>query len=187
MDCRATSIKAARRPLRRRCQGSTLVEYLFAIGIGGLLLSTVALFAMHHGKTVHALGNMVDMDQANRNAQAQMSVDFRQARHLQSYSTNALTFLDYDGQQLLYLYSPQTRTLVRKKGTQSKVILEGVDSLSFSIRQRNFIAGTFDYYPASSIDTCKLIRVDWTCSREMFGRKANLTSSQSASIAIRKH
>jgi Tfp pilus assembly protein PilW len=187
MDCKATSTKSQRAAHRRRCHGGTLVEYLFAIGIGGLLLSTVAMFAMHHGKTVHALGNMVDMDQANRNAQSQMSTDFRQTRHLTSYTTTTLTFEDYDGAALVYRYSPQARTLVRQKNGRSTTLLEGVDNLTFGICQRNFKAGTFEYYPATSIDTCKVIQVNWMCSREMFGQKANLISSQSASIAIRKH
>ena len=80
MVCKVTFTNRAARD-RSRCRAATLVEYLFAIAIGSLLLTTVSLFAMHHAKTAAMLSNMIDMDQANRNAQSQMSRDFRQARY----------------------------------------------------------------------------------------------------------
>lgn len=163
------------------------MEYMFALGIGGLLLAVLAAFSMHHGKSVAVLSNMVDLDQANRIAQAQMSRDFRQARHLSTYSTNDLTFVDYDGTALRYVYSPSAKTLSRIKNGVTTVLLKECDRLNFTIRQRNIISGTFDYYNASTPDTCKVVGVDWTCSRTMFGKKSTMTSSQSARIAIRKH
>jgi hypothetical protein len=184
MACRAISIKAR---ACRQCRGLSLLEYVFALGIGGLMLTVVSLFAMHHAKSIAVLSNMVDLDQANRIALTQMTKDFRQVAHLQSYATNSLTFLDSDGTLLQYTYDSSSRTLTRLKSGIAKVLLRECDRLTFTIRQRNIIGGTFDYYPATTPDTCKVVGVDWSCTRTVLGRKANLVSSQSARIAIRKH
>jgi len=167
--------------------GATLLEYLFSIGIAGLLMAGLISFSTNNAKNFAMLTNLAEMDQANRMTQSQMTRDFRQVTRLQAYTTNSLTFLDWDGKVLKYTYDPNGRTLVREKDGARKTMLQECDNLSFTIRQRNLIGGTFDYYPASDLNTCKVIGVDWSCTRSMFGKKVNLTSSQSARIAIRKH
>ena len=173
--------------MNRHRRGSTLMEYLFAIGIGSMAIVVMASFALYHGKSMAILANLVDLEQDNRAAQAQMSRDFRQVSRLQSYTTNRVSFVDWDGKTLNYTYDPTDRVLIREKDGISKVMLKECDRLGFTIRQRNIIGGTFDYYAANSLDTCKVVGVDWSCTRTLLGKKMQLTSSQSSRIAIRKH
>jgi hypothetical protein len=96
-------------------------------------------------------------------------------------------FEDSDGGTLQFLYDPKARTLRRtKNGAASKVLLSNCDQLTFSMYQRNPVGGSYDVYPAATAQTCKLIQLRWTCSRDLLRAGANTESVQSSKIVIRK-
>jgi hypothetical protein len=102
------------------------------------------------------------------------------------YATNTVTFQDWDGLNLVFTYNPTARTLTRIKNGQSTILLQGCDQFSFTMLQRNIIEGEYDYYLADDVYTCKVVRVKWSCSRDLLGRKAQITDGQSADVVIRK-
>ena len=159
---------------------------MVAMSIGLVITGTVAAFSLYSGRTFASVANYVEMETASRNALDTMTKDIRQATYLTAFSTNQLTFTDFDGQPLVYTYSPTAKTLTKVKGNSAKTLLTGCDSLSFSIFQRTPIGGSDDAYPASSIATAKMIQVQWLCARQIFGISANTESVQTAKIVIRK-
>ena len=171
---------------RQRQAGSTLIEMLVTMVIGLLVTATVASLSIYGGRSFAAVANYIEMETDSRNALDTMTKDIRQATYLTGFTTNQLTFDDYDGQPLVYNYSPGTKTLTKIKGTSVKVLLSGCDSLEFSVFQRTPIGGTDEAYPASSNETAKLIQVRWLCSRQIFGSTINTESVQTAKIVIRK-
>jgi len=126
------------------------------------------------------------METDSRNALDTMTKDIRQATYLTAFTTNSLTFNDYDGLPLVFTYSPTAKTLSKIKGSYTKVLLTGCDSLTFSIFQRTPVGGSDAAYPASSTATAKMIQVQWLCSRKILGHTANTESVQTAKIVIRK-
>ena len=60
------------------------------------------------------------------------------------------------------------------------------DYLRFAIFQRNPIGGTYDQYATASATNCKLVQLNWICSRTILGAKVNTESVQSAKIVIRR-
>jgi hypothetical protein len=46
--------------------------------------------------------------------------------------------------------------------------------------------GSYDQYPTASASTCKLVQLDWICSRPIIGTQKNTESVQSAKVVIRK-
>ena len=110
----------------------------------------------------------------------------RQVNQLTASTTNSLTFEDWDGAQLRYVYSPSARTLSRIKGATTDVLLTECNSVTFSIFQRNPIGGTYNQFPTGTPATTKLINVTWRCSRKILGTTMNTENVQTAKIVIRK-
>ncbi len=172
---------------RRKCAGVALIDLLVGSAIGSVLLMVLSSLTMFGGRSFAAMANYVSLDQYSRNALDRMSKEIRQCNSLISADTNYLWFRDADGGDLLYYYSPSSRTLYRLKNwiLDSQPLLVQCDYLNFSIFQRNPILGSYDVYPAASPATCKLVQLTWVCSRPLIGRK-NTESVQSAKVVIRK-
>jgi Tfp pilus assembly protein PilV len=182
MDCKPTFTDRRR---ARQTAGVALMELMIAVALGMVaVLAILALFAFS-GRNFAAMANYADLDRQSRKALDVMTMEIRNVRSLNSYSTNALVFTDADGATLQYTYSPGARTLTRSKGLQSEVLLKECDTLTFQAFQRNTISNSFDQYAATTNSTAKLIRVSWICSRTIFGLKMNTESVQSAKIVIR--
>ena len=173
---------------RRHLHGASLVEYLFGLAIGGIVLAATASMTLYTARSFAALENYADLDDKSRNALDIMTRDIRQVDGLTSFATNQLDFLDADGVSTLsFIYDSNSRTLKRKSGTNVTVLLTECDSLSFAMFQRNPIAGTFDQFSNTlSAATCKLVQVNWICSRSILGGKVNTESVQTSKIVIRK-
>jgi Tfp pilus assembly protein PilW len=183
MECKITTTKRRR---RLAAAGVTLVEMLVAIPIAMLLLSLLILFAFYTSRTFAGLLNYADLEGRSRNAVDVMSREIRQTGRLTDFTTNKLTFNDYDSKPLVYAYDPAQRTLTRTKDNVSTVLLKECDSLNFAIYQRCTTNGTFDQYPTSlQASNCKVVQMSWLCTRKITGAKINSESMQTAKIVIR--
>ena len=168
----------------------TLLELLVAIGVGSILLVAVMSLAFFSARSFAALTNYVDLDNHSRNALDVMTREIRQADALVGYSSTRLDFRHTPASgvpyTVSYVYSPEARTLSRLEGGQSRILLRECDFLRFNTYQRNHIVGTWDQFPASDLDTCKLVQLAWICSRTIIGARVNTESVQSAKVVIRK-
>ena len=173
---------------RRHSLGASLVEYLFGLAIGGIVLAAAASMTLYTARSFAALENYSDLDDKSRNALDIMTRDIRQVTSLTTFATNRLDFLDADGVSTLsFVYSPSARTLRRISGSDNTILLSECDNLTFAMFQRNPIAGTFDQFSNTlSEATCKLVQVNWTCSRSIMQGKVNTESVQTSKIVIRK-
>lgn len=171
---------------KQGCRAMTLVELMIAVGIGTLLLAVVATLYLFTIRSFAALGNYDALNQESVIALDTMSRDLRQARGLVAFTTNQLTFQDYDGSSLIYVWdpAPNALTLSRIKGGQARVLLRQCDYLDFAVYQRN-PSNDFDFYPATSPALAKVVDVRWRCSRQVLRQKINTETSQSATIVLR--
>ena len=180
MECKITSIKL------RRCAAFTLVEFVIASAIGLLVLAAVASLIAYSAQSFATTANYVDMDQKSRLAIDRVTTQLRQMDVLTSISSNSASFRRGNTNYSL-VYDPANRTLSQVEGATTTVLLTECDSCSFSIFQRNTISNSFDQFPTSvSSNTCKLVQVNWACSRTLFGLKRNTETEQSAKIVIRR-
>ena len=179
MDCKTTSIKI-------RSAGANLVEMMVATGVLSLVFIAIASISYFSGRSFAAMANYVDLDYNSRKALDRMSKEIRQVNYLMEASDNWLVFKDSDGGTLVYYYAPGSKKLMRVKSGKSETLLQECDYLKFSIFQRNPVGGTYNQYPTAVPANCKLVQLNWTCSRQIFGKKANTESVQSAKIVIRK-
>lgn len=180
MDFKATSTN------RRKHSGATIVEVIFAIGIGVILLGVFTSFVLYQGRSFVVILNLADMDQANRNAVDRMSKEIRQVNKVTAYGTNYIDFEDFDNTTLTYRYSAGAGTLSRIKGGVTTVLLREVMDLQFALMQRNIVEGEYAYYPAETIAEAKVIGVTWEASRSIMGRRSGVSGYQTVRIVIRK-
>ena len=185
MDFKATFTERVRR-IRR--SGFTLLEMLFTMGITTLCMSALTLFYVFTTHSFATLFNYVDLDDANRIAMDQLTRDIRQSDCITGFTTNQLTLQDGDGLALSWSYDSTSRSVTRvKQNSSTNVLLTDCDALSFDVRQRNVVGGSYDVYPiATNAATAKVVNVYWTCSRKIFGHKEDTESVQTARIVIRK-
>lgn len=171
---------------RTRRRGFSLIEMLVGTAVGSLLVTILSIFSLYSGRSLAAMWNYADLGQTSRKALDTMTRDIRQVNRLVDFTPTLLSFEDADGSLLHFVYNPATKRLRRIKGSDSQVLLEDCEYLTFSIFQRNPIGGTYDQYPTASPATCKLVQVSWVCSRKVLGNPRNTESVQTAKIVIRK-
>jgi len=165
--------------------GFTLVESLASIALAGLALLAILAVFLYNSRSCAAIVNYVDLDRQSQIALDRLSQQIRQVRRLTYSNSTNLTFLDFDGQKLAFNYDSTRRTLTRLKANESTVFLNNLDSLEFLTYQHALQAGTFDTSSSSSVTNCKVVEINWSCSRELLGKKANTESLRSAKVVIR--
>jgi hypothetical protein len=185
MECNVTFTK------KKRATAFTLVEFLVATGLAGIVLLALSQLSFFTIRSFAALYNYVELDKYSRNALDQMVYKIRQSDSLTSYSPTRLVFSYNTTNTLTYLYSPDTKTLRETISTPSgsattRTLLTGCNLLNFTVFQRNTLAGTYDQFPATLTNNAvKLVQLNWSCSRSTLGSRINTESVQSAKIVIR--
>jgi len=169
---------------RQRCAGISLVEVMIAVTLGMMALAAMASLSLFTARSFVASGNYADLDRKSFVALDNLSRDIRQSRELKAFTTHKLTLRDNDDATLIYEYDPSTGQFTRQKNGLTTVLLEQCDFLNFAIYQRNPTNG-WNWYPASSPATAKMIDVSWKCSRKILGAKVNTESVQTAKVVIR--
>lgn len=166
----------------------TLAEFLVASGISAIICTVVLSLVVYSARSFAGMANYTNLDRASRNALDNMSKAIRQTKKLTAFTSTSLTFLDADDGTLTYAYDSSAKTLTRSKNgvADATPLLTECDYLKFSIFQRNPIGGSYGVYPTATADTCKLVQLNWTCSRKILGAAINTESVQSAKIVIRK-
>ena len=164
----------------------TFVEIMVVMGVSSLVMAAMLSFAFFTNRSFASLTNYLDLDQKTQLALDKMSQQIRQVNNLTAYTSNSLTFQDYDGGTLQYTYSSDSKTLTRTKSGTTETLLTGCTSLQFSIFQRTPCSNTFQPYSTSAITNAKLIELTWNCSRKILGSSVNNESMQSAKVVIRR-
>jgi prepilin-type N-terminal cleavage/methylation domain-containing protein len=179
MDSKTTSTTK----LTRR--GFTLVEFLISSGIGSIFFLTLGYLSFFSARSYVAMINYADLETRSRNTLDTMSAEIRQANKLNSFTSSSLNFEDSDGQALQYVYDSSAGTLSRIKNNETKTMLTGCDTLTFGVFQRN-PTNDYNVVATTNASLCKLIQLNWKCSRTILAAKVNTESVQSAKIVIRK-
>jgi hypothetical protein len=151
-----------------------------------LVLGATVAFSMYATRSFAAVSNWMELDQANRLAIDTMARDIRQVNRMTTYQANSVTFEDSDGASVAFTYDPAKKTLIRTKSGSTTVLLRECDEIIFSMMQRNIIEGSYTYYPAEDVDSCKVVGVSWHCSRTILGQKSQISGGQTTQVVIRK-
>ena len=174
MECKVTST---------RQKGFTLPEVVISLALFVLTAGTLGSMYVHSTRTFVESANYMDFENQSRTALNRMSRTIRQADALTYYSSNKVTFL-VGTNFVSFTYYPEQRTLRQETVSTSKALLSDCDYVNYGIYQRN-LTNSYDFYPAATLASCKVVQVDWGCSRVVLG-KSNTAAAVSAKIVIRK-
>jgi Tfp pilus assembly protein PilW len=183
----------------------TLAELLIAIGISGLVFLAVGTMIFFSGRSYAALANYVDLDNRSRQALDRMTKDIRQVDGVTSIGTNTVSGRAITNQLVVagnetngtaytitYNYDPlsanKALTRVKSAGLYpgTNTLLTGCTYLNFDMRSRVPTTNDLESFPAASVAECKVVQVEWICTRGIFHQSDNTESVQSAKIVIRK-
>lgn len=171
----------------RARSGLTLVELTVSIGVGSIVIAALVSFTIYTARGFAMSMNYIELESQSRAALDNMTKEIRQTLALTGFNSNTLVFRNPDASSLAYLYDPTNRTLVRSNSSGVTKLLTECDSLSFSIFQRNTISNTFDQFPTTlQASNCKVVQLNWTCSRKILGSKLNTETVQSMKTVIRQ-
>ena len=166
----------------KAAQGMTLPEMMVAVLIGFLVLMFMSLVFADSARCFAATGNYVNMDCGSRNAMDRMTREIRRAGALAGFTTNRLQFIKFGTTNgvLVYEWNAGSRQLTEWQtgSSQTNVLLEQCDSLTFSMYKNSFA-------PTANFLEGKAIGVNWKCSRTILGKKVNTEDMQQALIVIR--
>jgi len=199
MECKITFTKTRNKSRRI---GAAVAEWIVSVGVGGLLLATMAAFSLHGARTFVTLSNYVDLNGQSRIAIDKMGQEIRQAMKVTSYAPEKITVL-VGTNYVTYAYLANERKMTRQVGNGTpQTLLKGCDSARFDIFQRqatntelsSAVSGVLSLlplsvdpiYPKATTDNAKIVQLTWNCSRSILGKKANTEAAQFARIVIRK-
>jgi prepilin-type N-terminal cleavage/methylation domain-containing protein len=177
------------RPSSRRA--FTLVEVLVAVAIGSVLLIAVLSLTFYSARSFAALANYVDLDNYSRNALDHATREIRQANRVMAGSDAHNLHLwvtdpvSGTGRQVTYAYDTAEETLTRISGADEQVLLRECYQFQFGYHQRNATTD-WEALPATTVESCKQVRIFWECGRSILGARANTESVQSAKVVLRK-
>jgi Tfp pilus assembly protein FimT len=170
--------------LHRRA-GFTLIELLFFVILATIVVVAGVNLATNFMRTVAFLTNSVDLDTKSRLAADGISREIRQCDAVESSTTNSIV-LRLGTNLTTYIHRPQSNVLARVTAADDEVILSNVEYVRFDLFQHQPSTGPYDIYPAAVPANCKIVQLNWVCTRYLLGFKANTTTMQSAKVVIRK-
>jgi hypothetical protein len=177
-------------------RGFTLVEYMFATGIGLLILTTGLVFWAYASRTSATLLGYVDLSTISKNALDRISQQIRNAKGVQSCSENALVLVipgavGTNSHTMSYLYDATNKMLTQVFAQNAvvqdrKTLLTECTNFQFSVFQRTPISNSFQLYTnAWNTNTAKVVQMQWTCVRKLTGDKDMVEAQVSANVVIR--
>jgi len=179
----------------------TLMELLVAFAIAVVVVSGIALLLVYTEKNYAEVSNYTAMIDQSRKSLDVFGKDIRNASALVAFSTNNPSYLELTNATLGVLYTltydaNSSSVTLATSGQGTVTNLTGCDSWSFALFSRapNLSSFTNDiaFCPSTNLLTgqidpkyCKLIYLNWKCSRSILGVKLNTEDVQTAEIVLR--
>lgn len=159
---------------------------MVAVAVGCLLLAGVLLIYLFSVTSFASMVNYSDMNRNSRYASDLISRDIRCCLSIASATANQLSLNEPDG-TTTYTYDTSAGTLSRWSNGETKLLLNGVDSLSFALYQRPGTNGSaaFEQYPIGTAANAKLIAFQWSCSRFVRTLQTESESIEAGMVEIR--
>lgn len=174
--------------------GWTLPEMLISVGVGVLMLGSVASVYIFMNRSLDATANYEELDRQSRQALDIMTTDIRQCGGLTNYTTNTLWFTNQDGSMLKYSWDTTNLLTYTNCSTtmigcpRGGTLLKGCGALKFSVFQRNPSNGTtMTFWPLTTNNPAlvKVIVMDWICRRTNYISLTDSESVQTAKVVMR--
>ncbi|MFT3830834.1 MAG: prepilin-type N-terminal cleavage/methylation domain-containing protein [Opitutaceae bacterium] len=164
-------------------RGVTLVELMIAMAISGLVMAGVMSTYLFIARSSVRVSNYTDMERAATLSLEKLGREVRMAQKLVSTGTPVneitLTIPNSSGtgtHTVTYTYSSSARTLVRKSGTETTVIIRDIQAGSFSFKRFDKLQNSLDLPGVALPDySTKQLQVTLTIAPDTKGLVASTT------------
>jgi hypothetical protein len=178
---------------KRFARGLTLVELLFAVGIGSILVAGIAALSLYGARSFSAIGNFADLDADSRQALDLLSRELRKASAVWDVGTNlpvkwlSVTTNATFGSTAKVTWDSQARTLTLTTHAKDRILLDECDFWEVKLLGRvpNIGATNMGFTGPVARADCKAIEMSWRCSRTNQGQHLNTESLQRSQIVFR--
>ncbi len=130
----------------RRRSGFTMVELLFAIAIGGILLGGATMTMNLWARSSASVGNYADMSGSCRRALDIFASDVRMANDVSESTSSSFVFKAFDAGNstvsVSYVYDSANKRLTRTYDGTTHILLNDVEKFGFSFYDLNRVATT---------------------------------------------
>lgn len=167
----------------------TLAELMVGIGVGSIVLAIVSILTVFGARSFASLGNYAILERKSSIGVDEITRELRQACGVVWCQTNAmpkwLLVTNPAGYTVKYsLDTDRQMTMKKSNAAEEEVLLDGCDSWNFSLWTRAPQVNGFSL--ATNPVDCKMISMNWTCSRFMRGTNSvNTEAVQTAQIVMR--
>ncbi len=179
------------RKLRRRCaDGMSLVEVMVAVAVGSMVLTSTVVVFIYGLFSFAGMGNYAILTGQSRKSLDEMSRELREATEVVAAqptgTAKSLTVKSaYSSVTTTYNWDASTGLLSRSRNNgAAEVCLSGCDAWEFTMYQRTPTNG-WSFYPTTDYQLCKLINMNWKCSRTILGQRVNTENVVTAQIVLR--
>jgi hypothetical protein len=187
-----------KQPNPAQASGMSMMELLVAVSLGAIVLTVVWLLSIFAFRSFAALGNYAELDGSSRLALDLMSRQVRQATHvisvqpnlpIRSFTVANLLPLELGGPTVTnkYTWNSDTGVMLWERWEGSDYLLRtnltGCDLWSFKMYTRAPTTNGFDLTTDPTV--CKLINLNWKCSRTILGKKVNTETVLTAQLMLR--
>jgi prepilin-type N-terminal cleavage/methylation domain-containing protein len=180
---------------RRSIRGMTLAELLVAVSLGAIVLTMVMVLYIFGLRSFAAMGNYAELNGQSRMALDQLSREVRQSTHVldvqQTGNTRWITVANTNATPAItnkYTWEAASATMTwdhwqnGQKTTTTN--LTGCDLWTFEMYTRApDTNGAFSL--TKDVNLCKLVNMNWKCTRTILGRKLNSEAVLTAEIVLR--
>ena len=174
-------------PSKSRQAAFTLVELMVAAAVSVVVLGAMLSFYLSSNRSFAYLTNHTLMEQQNSYTMDTLSKQIRRARRLTAYTTNSVTFSDFDTNSLQFSYNATAKTLARIKQGQTNILLTDCTALQFQICPSTLQSNVFDVTTTvTNVAQCKMVGVAWTCAKSS-RNITNYEQMQCAKILLRNN
>lgn len=173
---------------RKNLLGFVTSGTLAHMAVGGLIILGAGSIGLFHGHDLAALAAFPSLDNQDQNASSVIAEDIRRASSVDSGSTNQIVLHvnAADGSSTVtYTFDPTAHTLTRTDTEGSSVLLNSVETLSFSMFQRPGSKTAYAAFAPALAGNAKMVGCRWTCSRKVAGETVSSGSTEVAPIVLR--
>ncbi|MDE3098936.1 MAG: prepilin-type N-terminal cleavage/methylation domain-containing protein [Verrucomicrobiota bacterium] len=179
--------------MRRKHRGFTLVEMTVALAASAMLFLAIIAMTFFTSRSLVMMSNYMDLDQKSRYAVDLIGRDIRNSSALLSYSNGStiksLTLTNATDQTIttITFNAADGTVITTQTGQPALTNLTECDQWNFSLYTRAPQSFTNDvsFSSTTTPSQCKMINLDWKCSRQIVGMKLNTESVQTAQIILR--
>jgi hypothetical protein len=184
MDCKTTCLSSNPRA------GLTLVELMVAMGLASLVFLALGSLSIYSATSLRSMVDYSELNSSSRMALDQISREIRRSRGVSSAPSNSTSMtlnllMDADTTASVS-YDKLAKKVTFTRTGEKDLVLSNCAYFNWKFYTHATLSGNFEPVETTTASECKVIELQWLCSRDNWRKATNSESIQSMKVVIRK-